>query len=795
MRVFGLLLAVAGGAAQAAAGADVHTLLRQMTLEEKLSLVHGARDPVNLGQAGYWPGVPRLGIPPLRLADGPPGVNVNRDATAMPAPVSLAAAFSAEAARLYGTVLGREAKALEQDLLLAPYVNIVRDPMFRRNHTTLGEDPLLNGAIAAALIAGIQSQGVMAQVKHLAVYNGMDSVRVDERTLREVYLPAFEAAVKAGVASAMCAYNQVNGVSSCQNPTLLNGVLRGEWGFQGFVTSDWGAIRSPLSLVSGVDLEMPGRAISGRSGPHFTEELRDAVASGRVPVAAVDQAVERILRQMDRFGLLEPGRPIRPGRINVKADADAARTLAEQGAVLLKNDGGFLPLQGRDLSSLAVIGPAARQLAAGFMGERAYGFEERLISPLDALRKLAPRAGITYFVGTGFTGVPVPVTDGVLAAPVAGDYTFMVQPAGGSGHIAIDGRVVVQSSGFRGFGLVERKWSSLLPSIDGRDNARATVHLAAGRHRIEMGVEPSGESRPEVRFAWITPALREESTREAVQGAAAARAAVVFAWSETGSSFSLPEEQDNLIRRVAAANPRTAVVLNTGGPVAMPWKDEVRAILQMWYPGQEGGWATANLLLGRANPGGKLPVTFPVKLEDAPARAAGHPERLAPPAPPGETGLDENPPVATFSEGIAVGYRWYDQQSIQPLFPFGHGLSYARFEYSDIAVRQRGENVEVSFTLRNAGVRRGAEVAQVYLGPVGRPPVPMAPKSLAGFTRVELKPRGSRRVSVSIPPRALSYWSAGKHGWVIPSGSRPVYVGSSSRDIRLEGLLPPTTPR
>ena len=254
-----------------------------MTLEEKISLLGGARDPRDLGEAGYWPGLPRLGIPPLRLADGPPGINVTEAATGMPAPVGLAATFSREAARLYGVVLGREARALEQDVLLAPHVNIVRDPLFRRNHTTLTEDPFLNAQLGAAEITGIQSQGVMAQAKHLAAYNGPDDVVVDERTLHEIYLPAFEAAVRAGVASVMCSYSKVNGAWACENADILNGILRGQWGFDGFVTSDWGAVHSPDALVNGLDLEMPGREIAFRGGPVFREELRRSSRAGRSP--------------------------------------------------------------------------------------------------------------------------------------------------------------------------------------------------------------------------------------------------------------------------------------------------------------------------------------------------------------------------------------------------------------------------------------------------------------------------------------------------------------------------------
>jgi beta-glucosidase len=766
-----------------------------MTLDEKISLVHGARDPKSLGQAGYWPGLPRLGIPPLRFADGPPGVNVNQDATAMPAPVGLAATFNPEAARLYGVVLGREAKALGQDVFLAPYVNIIRDPLFRRNHTTLSEDPLLAARLGAEVTTGIQSQGVMAQVKHMAGYRGLDDVLIDERTLHEIYLPAFEAAVTAGVASVMCAYNMINGSRACENSQLQNEILRGQWGFKGFVTSDWGAVHGPGAITKGLDLEMPGREIAGRpGGPYFTEALKAAVENGAIPVSAIDQAVGRILYQMDRFGLLGRKPPTRPAKIDIKADAKIVQDIAEQSAVLLKNDGNALPLAAAGLESLAVIGPTGGQLAAGFMGERAQGFKRRLVAPLDALEKLVPRAKITCSVGVDLTGVPIPDIKGpaaldpgseyswtgTLRALQGGDYTFMVQPAigggaEGGGTIGIDGRIVARTGGpgFGGSGVAAKKWSSLLPTTDGRDNGRGTARLSAGDHRIEITAHSTGEAPLNVRFAWMTPALRRAGIEAAVAIAKPSNTAVVFAWNGTGDTLSLPEDQDGLIERIAAVNPRTIVVLNTGGPVAMPWRDKVRAILQMWFPGQEGGWATANVLLGRTNPSGKLPVTFPVRLEDAPARAAGHPERA-------------NAPAVTFSEGIEVGYRWYDQQKIQPLFPFGHGLSYTRFEYSQLAVKRSGNGIDVTFTLRNAGSRKGTEVAQVYLGPPAIPPVPMAPQSLAGFQRIELGPGQTRRVTIHIDARELSYWSADKHAWVIAGSDRPVHVGSSSRDIRLE---------
>jgi beta-glucosidase len=556
---------------------------------------------------------------------------------------------------------------------------------------------------------------------------------------------------------------------------------------------------------------MPGRKISGRNGPYFTDSLKAAIETGAIPVSAVDQAVSRILGQMDRFGLLGRNPPARPASIDIAADAAIVRDIAQQGAVLLKNDGNALPLTADDLGSLAVIGPTGGQLAAGFMGERAYGFESRLVAPLTALQTFEPKAKIRYSAGVDLTGVPIPnfkslvslepdsegSWTGTVNASRDGNYTFMVQPATGgasrgSGTITVDGRVVARTSGpgFGGGGRVAaKKWSSLLPTTDGRDNARGAIHLAAGAHRIEASAQSTGEAPLSVRFAWMTPDLRRAGVEAAVEAAKAARTPVVFAWNEAGDALALPEDQDELIERVAAANPRTIVVLNTGGPIAMPWRDKVRAILQMWFPGQEGGWATADILLGRANPSGKLPVTFPVRLEDAPARAAGHPERWTTPPAPGSSGISANSPAVNFSEGIAVGYRWYDQQNIQPLFPFGHGLSYTRFEYSGLAVERHGDGLDVSFNLRNAGSRKGAEVAQAYVGPAANAPVPMAQKSLVGFERIDLDAGQTRRVTMHIDARGLSYWSTQKHDWALAGSARPLYVGSSSRDIRIEGKV------
>jgi beta-glucosidase len=375
---------------------------------------------------------------------------------------------------------------------------------------------------------------------------------------------------------------------------------------------------------------------------------------------------------------------------------------------------------------------------------------------------------------------------GTVTIEEEGDYTFLVQPAldGGSeggGSVLIDGKRTARTGGpgFGGTGMVAKKWSGIVPTVDGRDNGMGTVHLSAGAHRIDLTANSTGEAPLRIRFSWITPAMRRAATDAAVEAARGARTAVIFAWSG-GGVFNLPEGQDDLIARVAAAARKTVVVLNTGGPVAMPWVEKVGAILEMWYPGQEGGWATADLLLGRANPSGRLPVTFPKRVEDTAAYAPGHPERNAPPAAPGMSGMNANAPVVTYSERTLVGYRWLDAMKIAPLFPFGHGLSYTTFEYKGLVVKRTGSTAEVTFAVRNAGRVRGSEVVQVYLG---------SGRALAAFERVDLEAGASRVVTLRLSQRTLSNWSTEHHGWRPSPGPRMVYVGASSRDIRMEGLL------
>lgn len=881
-----LILCLAAGAAAIppkppkaltpAGAARVRRLLARMTLAQKIRLLHGApENPAqSQAQAGFLPGDPALGIPGLRLADGPPGVLTRHRSTALTATMGLAATFSRQDARLNGEVIGRDARALGIQVALQPFLNIFRDPAWARAYNTYGEDPLLTGVIGAAVIRGIQSQGVMAQAKHFIAYDGANNDIVGPQALHQIYAEPFAYAIRAGVASIMCSYNQVNGVFACGNSRTLRGLLRRDLGFRGFVTSDWGATHATTYINAGLDMEMPGSMmpvlpcyfcahppqppkvkinLAAMFGGHIPEEppasfgafpvmppsagMLAAVRKGQVSPVRIDQAAERILREMNRFGLLGHPTPAPDPPVPFTADRQIVERTAEDAAVLLKNQDHALPLTPADLRSLALIGPGAGQaITVGEPGEKALGFPSRDLSPLAALRRetrgLAGRH-IVFAVADDMTGHPIPAaflshsgqpglrrtagggapaaTDaaldftarnhralppgaaftwrGELRIPRAGVYWLYLQMLGCGARLEVDGRPAAHSSFVPLHGnVVQPAQDNVLPTADNLDDVRVALRLSAGLRPITVSEQPDGSGRPvQIRLSWMTPRQRAADFQAAVNAARHAHAAVVFAWGRGRPAYALPGEQNRLIAAIAAVNPNTIVVLNSSQPDALPWLPRVRALLEMWYPGDGGGVATARLLLGRVDPSGHLPFTWARRLDQYVSHDPRHPARSS----RGVRG------VTRYSEGIFVGYRWFDQQGIAPLFPFGFGLSYTRFRYSGLRVTSAPDGgLLARLTVQNTGAAAGTAVPQIYLGApdpapatAGRPQ--FAVRSLAGFTRVALAPGQSRAVTIAIPRRQLEYWSVRDHGWRLAPGRRIVYAGASSRDLPLRQTIIP----
>jgi beta-glucosidase len=879
-RLAALLFFFAGAAlAQTAAGipvvtgdAKVDKLLSQMTLEEKIAMIHGTAEPpaTDQGQAGFLPGIPRLGIPALRMADGPPGVLTRHPSTAETATMGLAATFSLEDAERNGVVIGRDARALGIDVVLQPFINIDRDITFGRGYNTFGEDPVLTGRIAAAMIRGVQSQGAMAQAKHYVAYDGGDDNIVDQQTLHEVYVAPFADAVAAGVSSIMCSYNKVNGPWACGNPDTLNKILKEEIGFQGFVTSDWGATHGTDFINDGLDLEMPGTI--GFIPPYFLPEppppfkpparnpgfdmgdagfggavpeepaperfhfnfpkaappvgMLNAVKSGLVKEETITRAVGRVLFEMDQFGLLDGKSKHDVTPVSPEANAAIVRKTADDAAVLLKNEGGALPLKAGE--TLALIGPGALQtIAVGEPGEKSLGFPARQIGTVEALLKLAPDAHVAVAEADDMTGVPIPAsafshdgrpgllrtdpktdaTDvqaqidftkvngnalpagsswkwtGTLTVPSAGAYFLNVQMLGTTAALTVDGKRVGGVGSHTGNihgNIVMAGEHNIVPTPDGLDNLRRRVELTAGAHTIAVTstADISGDS-VQLRLNWVTPERQKSAYAAAITAAKAARTAVVFAWSRGRPVFGIPGDQNQLIEDIAAVNPNTIVVLNVSQPVALPWLGKVKAVLLMWFPGDEGGWATADVLLGRVSPAGRLPFTWMKTLDQAPAKDPKHPEWSS----------KHGEGKTTYGEGVNLGYRWFDKNDIAPLFPFGYGLSYTKFEYSNLKVARAADGgLDVSFRLRNAGSVASDEVPQVYLAAPGQAPqgAQFAPRALAAFDRLSLAAGETRDVTLHVPLRGLQYWSTAQGKWALAAGPRVVHVGASSRDLRLQ---------
>lgn len=858
----------------------VQQLLSSMSRAEKMAIIRGGREPAEVAQseAGWTAGVPRLHIPDLRFADGPQGVLVRHLSTGMQSTLSLASTFSVRDAAEDGALVARDARKLGIDVILQPYINIYRDPAFERAYNTLGEDPVLTGTLAAHFVRGAQANGVLAQAKHYVAYDGGENALVDGQALREVYAAPFRDVSDAGVASIMCSYNQINSVYSCGNGLSLNGILRGEIGFRGFVTSDWGAAHGAEFIAQGMDMEQPGTGpgayfalgkepdepppskeadadlqaamttgvpeeqrypLPKYAGPPIppvpgvSKNLGEAFARAAVTDADIDRAAGRVLGELERFGWLDRAPSHRIGAQDIPGNARIVQRLAERGSVLLKNDG-VLPLARADLDSLALIGPGAQQTFAVVTGEeQSYGRANREIGAWQALQTVTHSQGLRLAVADDMTGVPIPRSayaqlvlsrpragadsgaagtaeaaavaadidhtlrsgaplpvglsakwNGTLLVPADGDYEINLQVLGATGRFWIDGRSIGNMAWWGGHGdIVFPNRESVIPTTDGLANVRRLVTLTAGPHalRVETSADSSGEP-VQVRLAWVTPKMKERAFAEAIEAAKSAKTAVVFAWSRNRPWFGLPGDQDRLIEAVAAANPNTVVVLNTGEAVAMPWLGKVRAVLEMWYTGDEGGWAAANLLMGKANPAGRLPITWPRRFEDGVATDPAHPERAS----------SNTEGKTHYSEGVHVGYRWFDHEKLDPLFPFGFGLSYTTFAYSRLSARPATDGgLDVSCRVRNTGKRDGDEVVQVYVGaPDPAPPgVQFAVRALADFDRVTIPVGGMRELKLHLPPQRFRYWSLTDNAWHSTRSGRTVYVGGSSRDLPLSARI------
>jgi beta-glucosidase len=840
------------GTGRPAAAAADRRLLEALSLAEKINLLTGADKFTLPGHAG-------IGLRGLVMSDGPAGVRgaaldpADRSSS-LPAPIALAATWDPELVALVAEQLGIEARAKGIDVLLGPTVNLVRTPYGGRGFECFGEDPLLAARIAAAYVRGVQSAGVAATAKHFV---GNDSeterwtvdVRVDQTTLREVYLAPFEACItEAECALVMAGYNTVNGETMTEHGDLLQQVLKDDWGFTGAVVSDWMAARTTeATALAGLDLVMPGP-----QGP-WGEALVRAVAEGAIDESVVDGKVLRLLRIARRFGALDPVDLIDPIDANSvnglngsgppraatrtkgpQADRAVLRTAAARSFTLLRNTKATLPLD--PAGTIALIGPNAFEPQYQGLGSAMVGIAAP-VGPIEGLHAAlaaatprlttalgcatwlitpAPRPGVFTDPATGGPGARLVI----LAADGRELYADLRDPAdltwwdplpeivtAGMSRMTLSARYLAEEAGTHrfavgGLGRIRLELDgvtvadALVPQPSDPVLASSTpfevsheLELTAGQSVLVNGYcEPDDYEGGFVRFRIGAAPVpdRRRLLAEAVAAARAADTAIVVVGSAHGTesegydreTLSLPGRQDELIEAVAEANPRTVVVVNSGMPVLMPWADRVAAVLQVWFPGQEFGHALADVLLGLAEPTGRLPVTFPRSEAQCPVG----------PAKPLAGALE-------YTEGVRLGYRGYDEAGSEPLFPFGHGLGYTTWAYEELSVPtgpvHAGADVELTVSVRNTGRRAGRETVQVYLvrpdraETAGGPPV----RVLAGFAGAEAEPGGAVRLRLRLPGRAFARWDEAAGGWSHPHGRYSVEVGRSARDLPLKAHI------
>jgi beta-glucosidase len=755
----------------------VSEVMSHMTLSDEITMVEGDGQAQNssVPYVFYMAAQPKLCIPAMGEEDGPVGVGDSlTGVTELPSAVSLAATFDPTLAKGYGTVVGAEEAGKGASVNLGPTINIDRDPRWGRSFEAYTEDPYLNSALAVADIDGVQSQRELDQVKHYDVYDqetnrntALDDVIISNRTLHEIYEPAFQASVQqAGAASVMCSYAVINGDYACQDPYTENTVLRDQWGFQGFVTSDYGAIHETAAAADGTDEEEPFNS-------NFGQPLLQAVRDGTISRTVVNTMCDRILTEMFRFNLFSDPQTGSTGTpVTTPAHVALANQVAEAGTTLLQNNGSVLPLSASGGGNIAVIGPAASASVAYTGGGSAYVLPSKTISPLQGIKNAAGSGtAVSYTQGLPTdTALPaIPASDlspayaptpfggtykGTLTAPETGTYVLaLTNPCGcyTPTYLKLGGQTLLD-----------------VPSTPPVHTYSVAVQLQAG-HSYPLLV--SGDSSA---LLWGTPSHLAPGIAKAVTAAKSASTAVVVVSDDTETeaadrlSLNLPSAQDELISAVAAANPHTVVVINAGAPVAMPWLSQVASVLDAWYPGQTSGKALASVLFGQTDPSGHLPVTFPTSLSAMPTAS----KRQF----PGVNGKVE------YSEGLDVGYRGYDAEGIQPLFPFGFGLSYTTFAYSGLHISAASTNgvsdEQVTATVTNTGSQAGTDVAQLYLGDPAAAGEP--PRQLEGFQRVTLAAGQSAQVTFTITPQDTSWWDQAANGWTQSPGSYQVYVGDSS---------------
>jgi beta-glucosidase len=680
-------------------------VVEQMTLDEKISLAHGpggfqAAGPRSNGGAGMIPGIPRLGLPDVQLADSAVGVRAaaerGRYSTLLPSTVGAAATWDLKLAYEYGELIGRELRDQLYNASLGGGVDLMREPRNGRNFEYMGEDPILAGKMLAEWVKGMQSQKVISDVKHYAFNdqeNGRNiyNVKMGKRVMRETDLLAFEIAITEGQPGmVMCSYNKVNGDYACENSYLLNDLLKKTWGFKGFVVSDWNATHSTAkAAMNGLDNEQPGGDVA-RS--RFGDALKKAVEGGEVPMARLNDIAHRIVRTEFAMGIVDD--PPKGSVVDPFRGADTAQTVAEEGSVLLKNAANQLPLSASTVTSIAIIGSHA---------------DTSVLSGGGSAQVDPPGGGASRFGGP-----PVWFPSSPLKA------------------------------------IAKKAPKAKVQYNDGADPAAAAALAKASQIAIVFVNEPTSEGRD-------MPTL------------------------------TLTGKQDDLVSAVAAANPHTIVVLETGGPAAMPWIDKVSAAVEVWYPGIRGAEALASILFGEANPCGKLPATFAKSDADLPHPVLPGTPPAQPPtdgaAAPGRGRGMMAPFDIDYTEGLKVGYKWFDAEDKQPLFAFGFGLSYTSFSYSGLKAGMDS----VTFTVRNTGKRAGAEIAQVYVALPAEAKEP--PRRLVGWEKVRLGPGEAKTVTVKLEPKFLSIFNEQKDDWELLAGEYKLFVGGSSRNTPLNASV------